>query len=74
MKAFPAERAGRRARRASRARPYGGKELPAGTRLTVQVAPDDCTGCGICVDVCPARSKSEVKHKAIDLLPADGAP
>jgi pyruvate-ferredoxin/flavodoxin oxidoreductase len=49
---------------------YGGKELPAGTRLTVQVAPDDCTGCGICVDVCPARSKSEVKHKSIDLMPA----
>ena len=47
---------------------YGGRELPAGTRLTIQVAPDDCTGCGICVDVCPARSKSEVKHKAIDLL------
>ena len=39
-------------------------------RLTIQVAPDDCTGCGICVDVCPARSKSEVKHKSIDLLPA----
>ncbi len=49
---------------------YGGRELPAGTRLTIQVAPDDCTGCGICVDVCPARSKSEAKHKAIDLLPA----
>ena len=49
---------------------YGGKELPEGTRLTVQVAPDDCTGWGICVDVCPARSKSEVKHKSIDLLPA----
>jgi pyruvate-ferredoxin/flavodoxin oxidoreductase len=49
---------------------YGGKELPAGTRLTVQVAPDDCTGCGICVDVCPAKSKTEVKHKSIDLMPA----
>jgi len=49
---------------------YNGKDLPAGTKLTVQVAPDDCTGCGICVDVCPARSKSEAKHKAIDLLPA----
>ena len=47
-----------------------GRDLPAGMRLTVQVSPDDCTGCGICVDVCPARSKSEVKHKAIDLLPA----
>jgi pyruvate-ferredoxin/flavodoxin oxidoreductase len=41
----------------------------AGERLTVQVAPDDCTGCGICVDVCPARSKEVAKHKAIDMLP-----
>ncbi|QGF25121.1 pyruvate:ferredoxin (flavodoxin) oxidoreductase [Raineyella fluvialis] len=39
-------------------------------RLIVQVAPDDCTGCGICVDVCPARSKTEVKHKSINLEPA----
>jgi pyruvate-ferredoxin/flavodoxin oxidoreductase len=37
--------------------------------LTVQVAPEDCTGCGVCVDVCPAKSKQVVKHKAIDMLP-----
>jgi len=41
----------------------------AGHRLTIQVAPDDCTGCGVCVDVCPARSKTEVRHKAIDMAP-----
>jgi pyruvate-ferredoxin/flavodoxin oxidoreductase len=40
-----------------------------GWRITVQVAPDDCTGCGVCVDVCPAKSKEEVKHKAINMLP-----
>ncbi len=39
-------------------------------QLIVQVAPDDCTGCGICVDVCPARSKTEVKHKSINMEPA----
>jgi pyruvate-ferredoxin/flavodoxin oxidoreductase len=38
-------------------------------RITVQVAPDDCTGCGVCVDVCPAKSKEMVKHKAINMLP-----
>ncbi|MFN8036865.1 MAG: pyruvate:ferredoxin (flavodoxin) oxidoreductase [Acidimicrobiia bacterium] len=38
-----------------------------GLQLTIQVAPDDCTGCGVCVDVCPAKSKSEVKHKAINM-------
>ncbi len=39
-------------------------------RLTIQVAPDDCTGCGVCVDVCPARSKTEIRHKSINLEPA----
>ena len=38
-------------------------------RLVVQVAPDDCTGCSICVDVCPARSRTEVKHKALAMEP-----
>ena len=38
-------------------------------RLTIQVTPDDCTGCGVCVDVCPAKSKAEVKHKAINMEP-----
>ena len=40
-----------------------------GHRLTIQVTPDDCTGCGVCVDVCPAKSKAEVKHKAINMEP-----
>ena len=46
----------------------------AGYRMTIQVAPDDCTGCGICVDVCPAKSKTEVRHKALNMEPAAGAP
>ena len=41
-----------------------------GQWMTIQVAPDDCTGCGVCVDVCPAKSKSEVRHKAINMSPA----
>jgi pyruvate-ferredoxin/flavodoxin oxidoreductase len=49
-------------------KPWSGKEL-LGHHLTVQVAPDDCTGCGICVDVCPAVSKSVAKHKAINMSP-----
>jgi pyruvate-ferredoxin/flavodoxin oxidoreductase len=40
-----------------------------GMWMTIQVAPDDCTGCGVCVDVCPAKSKEIVKHKAIDMQP-----
>ena len=38
-------------------------------RYTLQVAPEDCTGCALCVEVCPAKSKSEVKHKAINMEP-----
>jgi pyruvate-ferredoxin/flavodoxin oxidoreductase len=36
-------------------------------KYTLQVAPEDCTGCGLCVEVCPAKSKSEPKHKAINM-------
>jgi len=38
-------------------------------KYTLQVAPEDCTGCTLCVQVCPAKSKSEVKHRAIDMVP-----
>lgn len=38
-----------------------------GLKYTIQVAPDDCTGCGICVDICPARNKSETRFKAINM-------
>ena len=41
-----------------------------GHHLTVQVAPDDCTGCGVCVDVCPAKDKTELKRKAINMRDA----
>lgn len=40
-----------------------------GQQLVIQVAPDDCTGCGVCVDVCPARSKEVARHKAINMQP-----
>jgi pyruvate-ferredoxin/flavodoxin oxidoreductase len=40
-------------------------------RLTIQVAPDDCTGCGVCVDVCPAKSKTDSSHKAINMAPVE---
>ncbi len=39
----------------------------AGMNMTIQVAPEDCTGCGVCVDICPAHSKEEVKHKSINM-------
>ncbi len=41
----------------------------AGMKYTIQVAPEDCTGCGICVDICPVKNKSEVRLKAINMVP-----
>ena len=70
MKVFPAD--GRRGR--SGRLPVARSSSPARSldhRLTIQVAPDDCTGCGVCVDVCPAKSKTEIKHKSINLEPAE---
>jgi len=47
---------------------YKGAEFK-GQKFTIQVAPEDCTGCGICVSVCPAKDKANPKHKAIDMAP-----
>lgn len=38
-----------------------------GQRYTIQVAPEDCTGCGLCVQVCPGRDKGNPRHKALNL-------
>lgn len=45
---------------------YKGVEYK-GMKYTVQVAPEDCTGCGICVDICPAKNKKETRLKAINM-------
>ncbi len=48
--------------------PYKGLEFKA-RHYTIQVAPEDCTGCDLCVNVCPARDRSNPRHKAIDMRP-----
>jgi pyruvate-ferredoxin/flavodoxin oxidoreductase len=40
-----------------------------GWKYVIQVAPEDCTGCNLCVMVCPAKDKSNPKHKAINMTP-----
>jgi pyruvate-ferredoxin/flavodoxin oxidoreductase len=40
-----------------------------GFKYTIQVAPEDCTGCTLCVQVCPAKDKTNPRHKAIDMVP-----
>ncbi len=42
-----------------------------GQRYTLQVAPEDCTGCSLCVTVCPAKDRSNPRHKAIDMVPQE---
>lgn len=40
-----------------------------GMTYTIQVAPEDCTGCNLCVQICPAKDKANPKHKAINMMP-----
>src|SRR5690606_13596280 len=47
--------------------PTRSKDYPAGSRVSYQVAPEDCTGCTLCVDVCPIRDKSNVSRKALNM-------
>jgi pyruvate-ferredoxin/flavodoxin oxidoreductase len=68
MKVYPAE-ALKGAPEGFLSKSFRSKDL-ADHFMTIQVAPDDCTGCGVCVDVCPAKSKTEVKHKSINMEPA----
>ncbi len=46
-----------------------GKEWLPGTAYSIQVSPEDCTGCALCVEVCPAKSKSNVSIKALNMAP-----
>ena len=40
-----------------------------GMKFSLQVAAEDCTGCALCVDVCPAKNKTETRLKAINMRP-----
>jgi pyruvate-ferredoxin/flavodoxin oxidoreductase len=40
-----------------------------GMKYSIQVAPEDCTGCGICVEICPAKNKTETRLKALNMEP-----
>ena len=44
------------------------KEFP-GFKFTIQVSPEDCTGCSLCVEACPARDKNNPLRKAINMSP-----
>ena len=41
-----------------------------GEKFVIQISPNDCTGCTLCADVCPAKSKTDPTHKALTMVPA----
>ncbi len=47
---------------------YRGKDFK-GQKLTIQTAPEDCTGCGMCVEICPAKNRAKPGLKAIHMAP-----
>src|SRR4051812_4934679 len=49
---------------------YRGDEF-AGAKYLLQVAPDDCTGCTLCVEVCPAKDKANPRRKSLEMRPAE---
>jgi len=49
--------------------PFKAKEHGEGLMYSLQVAVEDCTGCGLCVEFCPAKNKREVRFKAINMAP-----
>ncbi|MFU8859586.1 MAG: pyruvate:ferredoxin (flavodoxin) oxidoreductase [Cyclonatronaceae bacterium] len=48
-----------------------GREWPDNTRVSIQVSPEDCTGCELCVEVCPAKDRKQVGRKALNMAPID---
>ncbi|MBR4927213.1 MAG: 4Fe-4S dicluster domain-containing protein, partial [Alphaproteobacteria bacterium] len=49
--------------------PYKGKEF-MGDYYTIQVAPEDCTGCSLCTQVCPVKNKQNPELSAVNMEPA----
>lgn len=53
------------------------KSVPArdrdwqGLNYSIQVSPEDCTACGLCVDICPVKNKSQSNLKAINMMPQE---
>jgi pyruvate-ferredoxin/flavodoxin oxidoreductase len=69
---LPGGTGGRRAAHLQ-ARAGPSKDYPPGTHISYQVAPEDCTGCGDCVEACPIHDKSNVSRLAVNMAPV-GAP
>ncbi|MCP5160923.1 MAG: pyruvate:ferredoxin (flavodoxin) oxidoreductase [Hahellaceae bacterium] len=49
--------------------PIKGKDYPEDFHISYQISPEDCTGCALCVDICPIRDKSRTNRKALNMVP-----
>jgi pyruvate-ferredoxin/flavodoxin oxidoreductase len=49
--------------------PLKGREMEAGLHISYQISPEDCTGCNLCVECCPATDKKDPNRKALMLAP-----
>jgi pyruvate-ferredoxin/flavodoxin oxidoreductase len=45
------------------------KEFSQGMTYSIQVAPEDCTGCELCVEACPVKDKTQTDRKALNMVP-----
>jgi len=45
-----------------------GKDYPDDVHISYQISPEDCTGCTLCVDICPIRDKTQANRKAINMV------
>ncbi|TVR15260.1 MAG: pyruvate:ferredoxin (flavodoxin) oxidoreductase [Balneolaceae bacterium] len=48
-----------------------GREWPENTKVSIQVSPEDCTGCELCVEVCPVKDRKQVGRKALNMEAID---
>ncbi|MDR1413836.1 MAG: pyruvate:ferredoxin (flavodoxin) oxidoreductase [Puniceicoccales bacterium] len=53
-----------------RSKDFRSQEHP-GCKFSIQVAPEDCTGCGLCIEACPARDKTDESKKALNFAPQE---
>ncbi|MBA4503181.1 pyruvate:ferredoxin (flavodoxin) oxidoreductase [Marinobacterium sp. 3-1745] len=68
-KAFPAEQM-QQAPTGFKAVPIkGAKDFPEHTLISYQIAPDDCTGCTLCAEICPIHDKTNQSRKALNMVP-----
>ena len=49
----------------------GARDFPDNTLISYQISPDDCTGCTLCVEICPIHDKSNQSRKALNMVPKE---